>query len=238
MSGAPILNPGLDAAALAGDFARHHRLHIPGLLTTDSAQRLQRGLAQETDYSIAIMTPQGAQYAKPAALAQPDLMRQVQIGAFNRAHDGLFSFLYDVHTITQTGDAYPAADHYLRGVTDFLEGTAFLEFCRTVTGLHDIAFADAQATRYRPGHFLTLHDDNVPEQKRLAAYVLNLTPRWRPEWGGLLLFLDGEGHVEQGFTPAFNALNIFTVPQRHVVTQVAPFADEPRLSITGWLRAR
>jgi Rps23 Pro-64 3,4-dihydroxylase Tpa1-like proline 4-hydroxylase len=235
---APVLNPGLDADALSKDFARQGRLHIRNLLTSDSASRLHRCLEQETDYSVAIMTEQGAQYAKPAALAQPDLMRQVQIGAYNRAHDGQFSFLYDVHIVTQTGAAYPAANHYLRAVTDFLEGEAFLGLCRAVTGLDGIAFADAQATRYRPGHFLTQHDDNVPEQKRLAAYVLNLTPRWRPEWGGLLLFLDGEGHVDQGFTPAFNALNIFTVPQRHIVTQVAPFAGGPRLSITGWLRSR
>jgi Rps23 Pro-64 3,4-dihydroxylase Tpa1-like proline 4-hydroxylase len=238
MSGGLQLNPGLDVGALARDFARHGRLHVRNLLTSDAAARLHRCLEQETDYSVAIMTEQGAQYAKPAALAQPDLMRQVQIGAYNRAHDGQFSFLYDVHVVTQTGAPYPQASHYLRAATDFLEGPAFLELCRKVTGLSDIAFADAQATRYRPGHFLTLHDDNVPEQKRLAAYVLNLTPRWRPEWGGMLLFLDGDGHVDQGFMPAFNALNIFTVPQRHVVSQVAPFAGGPRLSITGWLRAR
>ena len=83
-------------------------------MTAESAQRLHRWLAQETDYSVAIMTPQGAQYAKPAALAQPELMRQVQLGAFDRAHQGQFSFLYDVHTITQTGDPYPLAEHYLR----------------------------------------------------------------------------------------------------------------------------
>ena len=67
---------------------------------------------------------------------------------------------------------------------------------------------------------------------------MNLTARWRADWGGMLLFLDDEDHVAEGYMPAFNSLNIFKVPQRHAVSIVAPFAGEPRLSITGWLRAR
>jgi Rps23 Pro-64 3,4-dihydroxylase Tpa1-like proline 4-hydroxylase len=30
----------------------------------------------------------------------------------------------------------------------------------------------------------------VAGKNRVAAYVLNLTPRWRVEWGGLLMFHD------------------------------------------------
>ena len=54
--------------------------------------------------------------------------------------------------------------------------------------------------------------------------------------GGLLLFDGEDGHIERGFTPSFNALNLFTVPQPHSVSRVAPFAANRRYSITGWLR--
>nr|WP_240902836.1 2OG-Fe(II) oxygenase family protein [Caulobacter sp. SLTY] len=94
------------------------------------------------------------------------------------------------------------------------------------------------ATRYLPGHFLTAHDDAAPGKHRLYAYVLNLTARWRADWGGILMFLDEEDHVAEGYTPSFNALNIFRVPQRHAVSMVAPYAGEPRLSITGWIRSQ
>src|SRR5579871_4536410 len=181
MDDTPALNPDLDVVALAAAYAQHQRLHIPHLLTEASAQRLYRCLEREIAYTLAIMTAQGAQYAKPEALTRPEVMARVQAGAYGRAQDGLFAFLYDWHNLTQTGDPYPDSGHYLRQVTDFLGGAAFLSFCRQVTGLETIAFADAQATRYRPGHFLTLHDDMVPAQKRLAAYVLNLTPQWRAE---------------------------------------------------------
>ena len=107
-----------------------------------------------------------------------------------------------------------------------------------VTGEDRARYCDAQATRYRKSHFLTTHDDAVEGKDRLFAYVLNFTRDWRPDWGGELLFFDEAGHVAAGFTPTFNALNIFRVPQPHAVSFVAPFAQAPRLSITGWIRMK
>ncbi|MFD1789097.1 2OG-Fe(II) oxygenase family protein, partial [Sphingomonas floccifaciens] len=64
-----------------------------------------------------------------------------------------------------------------------------------------------------------------------------LTPQWRPEWGGLLLFHD-DREVAHGFVPGFNTLNLFRVPQRHSVSEVTRAAPHRRYSITGWLRSR
>ncbi|MNL50034.1 hypothetical protein D3C87_1730150 [compost metagenome] len=68
--------------------------------------------------------------------------------------------------------------------------------------------------------------------------MLNLTPRWRAEWGGQLQFLDADGDVSESLIPAFDALNVFRVPQSHAVSVVAPFAGAPRYSITGWWRSQ
>lgn len=65
---------------------------------------------------------------------------------------------------------------------------------------------------------------------------MNLSPDWRPDWGGLLMFEGADSHIEQGFVPSFNALNLFAVPARHFVSYVAPFAPRRRYSVTGWLR--
>ena len=69
-----------------------------------------------------------------------------------------------------------------------------------------------------------------------AAYVFGLSPDWRTEWGGLLLFHRAGGEVE-GLTPAFNTLNLFAVPQLHSVSQVTRAAPMRRYSIPGWLRS-
>lgn len=66
---------------------------------------------------------------------------------------------------------------------------------------------------------------------------MNLTPRWRTEWGGLLQFHDARGDLSHALAPAYNAIHVFTVPQLHSVSYVAPFAGAPRFAITGWLRA-
>ncbi|MNN76656.1 hypothetical protein D3C81_1930560 [compost metagenome] len=93
-------------------------------------------------------------------------------------------------------------------------------------------------TRYLPGHFLNRHSDANPKTERLYAYVLNLSPGWRAEWGGLLQFLDEGGDITETFVPSFGALNVFAVPQMHAVSTVAPFAGGPRYSVTGWWRAK
>ena len=108
---------------------------------------------------------------------------------------------------------------------------------RRITGQAGIEFADAQATLYKPGDFLTMHTDTAAGQNRFAAFVLNMTPIWRADWGGVLQFFDARMHVSGGFVPCFNALNVFLVPSEHAVSQVA-LQGANRYSITGWLRSR
>jgi Rps23 Pro-64 3,4-dihydroxylase Tpa1-like proline 4-hydroxylase len=118
----------------------------------------------------------------------------------------------------------------------FLASPEFLAFIREVTGVEAIAWPNADATLYGPFDFLTLHDDKHTEFDRLVAYVLNMTPMWRPDWGGALQFFDAHGQIEEGYMPTFNALNLFRVPKLHSVSLVAPFGGA-RYSVTGWFHS-
>lgn len=120
---------------------------------------------------------------------------------------------------------------------DFMSSPEVLELMAQITAVDDLGFADGQATAYSPGHFLTRHDDDVTGKQRRAAYVFGLAPGWRAEWGGLLMFHGEDGNINEAFTPAMGALRIFSVPCLHSVSYVTPFAPEPRISVTGWLRA-
>lgn len=150
------------------------------------------------------------------------------------ATDG-FQYLYDNHPIYDLDEAGQAEAVWSELVA-FLNGEAFLGLMRDLTGEAGIAMADAQLTRFRPAHFLTEHDDQAAGKKRFFAYVLNLTPRWKIDWGGLLAFHGDDGNVTEAFTPRFNALNLLKVPAPHSVTQVALSAGADRYSVTGWLR--
>jgi Rps23 Pro-64 3,4-dihydroxylase Tpa1-like proline 4-hydroxylase len=142
-----------------------------------------------------------------------------------------FQFRYDVIRLNEKSAGL------LAEFRDFMSSPDVVQVMRQIVGAGDIAFADAHASRYQPGHFLTTHDDHLDTMGRRAAYVMNLTPKWRPDWGGLLQFFDRRGDVVRAFTPGYNLLNLFRVPQAHNVSWVTPLAAAPRYAVTGWLRA-
>jgi len=148
-----------------------------------------------------------------------------------------FQYIYDRLRLGPARAMGLKAPQALYDLHDLFNSPAFLDFARGLTGDDRIAYVDAQATRYLPGHFLNGHDDTQAEAGRLYAYVLNVSPVWRAEWGGLLMFLGDAGDVIETFAPAVGTLNVFRVPQAHAVSMVAPFAGAPRYSVTGWWRS-
>ncbi|MEO7386505.1 MAG: 2OG-Fe(II) oxygenase family protein [Gammaproteobacteria bacterium] len=227
-----------DAAVRREELADQGWTQLPGFLQAHGAESLHTTLAQVVDWRF-VLNHQGRhhdihplQVAAIDASARQAIAAGVAAGAqrgFQYAYDN-----YPVGDIAADGGKLPAQ---IAGVHDLIVGGPFVAFARDLTGDARIASADLQATRYRPGHFLTTHDDSLEGKHRLYAYVLGLTKSWRPEFGGLLLFHDGAGHIQHGLTPGFNVLNIFRVPHPHSVSQVATFAPAFRYSVTGWLKS-
>ncbi len=233
-----LLNPRLDQEKLAGEFLLNRRIHIPNFLAPAGAERLFAHLRQRQDWRLVINEGEKLFELDRSAQAAlgADQKTQLDTAIYQRARHG-FQFRYETIRVPdleadRASDASPLADF-----ARFLSSERSLQFLRAVTGRSDIRFADAQATAYGPHHFLTAHDDAVEGKNRIAAYVFNLTPDWRADWGGLLMFHGRDGHVDQAFTPRFNALNIFEVPQPHSVSFVAPFVPYRRYAVTGWLRS-
>lgn len=231
------INPALDTGALAEVFAAKGRIHIPGVLTDDSARALHRVLHAETDWIRATVSL-GQPLDTPAREidARPAAERAAFVAdAYAEAAHG-FHYLFDRVWMTAALDGGETLKPAWAALHRFLNGPDFLGLIRAVTRDERPRLADAQATRYRRGHFLNEHDDQHPAFGRLYAYVLNLTPGWRTDWGGLLTFAGEDGHLADAYVPAFNALNLFRVPQVHAVSVIAPFAAEARYAITGWIR--
>jgi hypothetical protein len=230
------LSPALDVAALRAAFAARRRLHIPGVLATDSAERIAGAMEDCDGWKVSVSA--GGEFfelpLKGRVAAEPGKQGWIDQARVDGAEPRM-QYIFDTRRLDMEPEDGPR--DAVSEVPGFLNGPDFLAFVRGVTGDDRIDFADAQATRYRPGHVLTGHDDAAEGKNRLYAYVLNLTRDWRADWGGVLAFEGADGHIEEGFAPAFNALNIFAVPMRHAVTQVAGFAPRDRLSITGWLRS-
>lgn len=220
-------------------FKGHGRLHVPDILERDVAEGLHGALqaAQEWTRSIHVEAGRDLDISVNELEALPPAERAALEHDIANASTDSLQYMFDTVRISAPLKAGLSVPGAMRDVYDFLNGRAFLDFVACLTGDDRVAFADVMATRYLPGHFLTAHGDENPTERRLYAYVLNLTPQWRADWGGVLMFLDEDGHVAEGYIPAFNALNIFSVPQTHAVSMVTRLARTPRLSVTGWIHA-
>jgi SM-20-related protein len=227
-----------DRAALAARLASTGRVQIPDLLDDASAAMLLDEARLRTPFQTVTLGGKGhvdlpAAWLEGLTPAQrTDMGRAAQEAATERFH-----YLYDNHPLWDLDEA-GRLDGVWKAWLAFANSEAFLGPMREITGEPRIAFADAQVTRYRRGHFLTAHDDGIEGKNRYFAYVLNLSPRWKIEWGGLLMFHGDDGHVAEAFLPNFNSLNLLKVPALHSVSQVSLFAGDDRLAVTGWLRGR
>lgn len=232
------LSPDLDVAALNRAFSVRRRLHIPGILQSESARVVTEAMEAFDDWRASVCAS-GETFELPLrgrAAADPGKQGWIDQARID-GDSPRMQYVFDTRRLGLEAETGIAPDA-VSAVLDLLNGPEFIAFARGVTGDDRIDFADAQATRYRPGQVLTGHDDTAPGKNRLYAYVLNLTREWRADWGGALIFPGPDGHIEAGFTPAYNALNLFAVPMLHAVTQVATFSPRDRLSVTGWLRSR
>ncbi|MES2862422.1 MAG: 2OG-Fe(II) oxygenase family protein [Pseudomonadota bacterium] len=238
------LSPDLDVSALAQAFtAGCQRLHIPGVLASEDAEAVAAVLEAETRWKTTVAAG-GTFLELPlnGRVAEDPAKQSWLDEAAVDCSSPLTQYIFDTRRLTADRElgktnALERGGDAADAVLDFLNSEAFIAFARAVTGDDRIDLADAQASRYRPGHVLTAHNDVSPGKNRLYGYVLNFSRDWRADWGGNLVFYGEDGHIQMGWTPAFNALNLFVVPTLHAVTEVASFAARDRLSIVGWLRS-
>ena len=229
------LSTALDVAGASQRLAATSRVRLPGLLQDGVGALYDAVTDPGMLWMRAIHNPWNAEVPVALFEAEPlDEQARLIALAHEEATDG-FQFIFDRLKLGQARAMGLTIPQPLYDLHAWFNSEAFLSFARALTGDERIAYVDAQATRYLPGHFLNRHTDEHVDAGRLYAYVLNLTPDWRAEWGGLLMFLEG-GEVVETFLPGAGTLNVFRVPQSHAVSMVAPFAGVPRHSITGWWR--
>ncbi len=234
------LNPDLDVDALATAFTEKKRLQIKKALRKDDALHIHSVLVNKTPWEFTYC--EGETISSIPLVEMENMPPQERMALARRvaqtAQQG-FGHAYNTFTFHQEIEKGNYLDHPLKAFDDFMTSEAFLSFARKITGDDTISGAGAAASWFGPGHYLNMHIDSLPEWDLRAAFIFYFCPTWRADWGGELKFFpDKRGsYVEEAFFPAFNALNIMTVPKYHSVGVVAPFAGAPRLAISGWLFA-
>jgi SM-20-related protein len=227
-----------DVLVHARTFKEHGYVHIPDFIDASDATLLYEQLRQQTDWRQVLTTTSGfveLDRATRSGMA-PDTATALDNAVYAQARAD-FQYRFETVRVPDSAAERAASTDTMCDFARMMSSGDARDFLRGVTGAEDVQYADAQATAYSPGDFLTGHDDAVAGKSRRAAYVFGLTPIWRLEWGGLLLFHGSDGHVERGLVPTFNSLNLFAVPRIHSVSEVTRAAAYRRYAITGWLRA-
>lgn len=232
------LNPHLDLAPYAETFRLRGIVQIPDILEAEAAEAVSALLGGGIPWRLILTDgadkPIHFSRAEIQALGEPRFQSMMQ-DALARARQNR-GYVYTM---------YPMIEAYMRGwdpgnpihlMTEFINSAEYLDLGRTVCGIPAITKADAHATLYGPGHYLTRHLDHGEDRERRAAYVMGFTRNWQPDWGGLLLFLNEKQDISEGYLPRFNVLTIFDIKYLHTVTQVSTFAGAGRYSVTGWFR--
>lgn len=211
----------------------HRRTLIRDFFEPHVADALYRALVAQ-DWSLVYRENRADQKVRGAELRQMGVVGRADLSqriVKEAERDFQFAFLsHDMAQAEESGQT-DLLTRFLR----WMNSEEFFQPMRELTGISAINRLYAQGTGYGPGHFLMVHDDEVPVENRRAAYVINLTQSWRPDWGALLHFCDPSGNVVDTFYPHFNSLSIFLVPQDHFVSYVPPYAKGERYAITGWL---
>lgn len=226
----------LNQKAAAKTFKKIGRVLIPNILEKDGADLLLQHVSTMPEMNL-VFRNQQKHYdlsANGFENLDPEDKADIQNSVYSCAQRefGYMYKNYPISDLVQSGNC----SALLRDFLEFLNTKSMLDALRRITGFQNIDYVDAQATRFDPGHFLTSHNDSVDGKNRLAAYVLNLSPRWHPDWGGNLMLYDDENNVMDVFVPKMNSLSLFAVGTQHAVSLVSPFARRPRVAITGWLR--
>ncbi len=232
-----MINNELDVDHWKQQLATRGRVQIADFLQPEAAELLRDCLTHDVPWSLAEHSGGAAQTHGRERALDDAAYREVLETAYRNARES-FQFVYDSYMLLRARKEGWDPGLRLHVVLEFLNSPDFIDFARYLTGDDAINAVNAQATRYRPGQFLTPHDDRHSGEGRRHAYVINLTPRWKAEWGGLLQFIGADGGVIETLMPRWNALSIFRVPQLHLVSLVSPWAGEDRLAITGWFLAR
>lgn len=227
------INQNLDLDKLARDYSVDLRVRINDFLPEDQARHLSQCLAKLSTYRHAfILDGRYGEASDEDLRALPTDERNKFINDIMKQAASGVGFWYERHQVTSNDEGL------LGDMFKWLNSEALLETIAKITAITPYRSAIAQATRYRRGDFLTRHQDIVTQEKRKVAFVINLPPRWHPDWGGLLQFYELSGAPRDAWNPDFNSLSLFDVSHVHSVTSISPFAPEARLAVSGWFQLR
>ena len=166
---AEFLNTNTDYRRPAGQLRQQGFTQIPDFLELGFARSLYQCLVTQVPWSLACHTTQGPRTVDANDLTSMDeTTRQALEGEIEaQATDG-FGFAYESYMMVTAYLEKRNPGLLLHTLLELLNHPTTLALLREISGDPTVTQLDAQATCYRPGHFLRFHDDLKASEQRLS----------------------------------------------------------------------
>lgn len=215
---------------LKTEFDIKKRLKINNFLKNTFAEELYKYALLEKNWILATGIDKN-KYEK-AATQQNDKINNLQIKNINTAF-GNDQFTYNFYRTMNANNKMSYLEYTFRNI---LSSTDFIDKLNKITNLQLTKLTTIFLSKYKSGSFLSPHSDKGNGK---LAFVINLTKNWKPQYGGVLHFMNDERtEIIDSFIPSFNTLMIFEVPIEngipHFVSHIAPNVKYNRYALTGW----
>ncbi len=212
------------------EFGLKKRLKINNFLKNIFAEELYKYALLEKNWILATGIDKN-KYEK-AATQQNDKVNSLQIKNIQTAF-GNDQFTYNFYRTMNANNKMSYLEYTFRNI---LSSNDFICKLNKITGLELTKLTTIFLSKYKSGSFLSPHSDKGNGK---LAFVINLTKNWKPQYGGVLHFMNDERtEIIDSFIPSFNTLMIFEVPVEtgipHFVSHIAPNVKYNRYALTGW----
>jgi SM-20-related protein len=122
----------------------------------------------------------------------------------------------------------------LKDTITWLGAEPTLDMISDITGKKPLTDSSCTITRFSQGQFLTTNTFTKLEEKSKIGFILDLTPDWKADWGGLLQLHAEDGEPAIAFTPKFNNLILFDASRPFSISYLAPYIKYYKYSLMGW----
>jgi Rps23 Pro-64 3,4-dihydroxylase Tpa1-like proline 4-hydroxylase len=210
-------------------FEINKRVKIFNFFENNGVELLYKNIILENNWILATGINKN-KYEK-SAISQFNKINSLQIKNVNNAF-GNDQFSYNFYR-SMNGVKMSYIEFNIRQI---LNSKEFIDILNNITGLGLTKLTTLFLSKYKSGSFLSPHSDKGNGR---LAYVINLTKNWKPQYGGILHFMnENRTEIIDSYVPIFNSLYIFYVPEDkgipHYVSHVCPNVKYNRYSITGW----
>ena len=168
------LNPSLDAEQIAADLAARKRVQIRDFLGPPSAEALLAHLQDFADWRHVLNAADNVYEIPCDELASMDEAQRVVLDRKTDERAAReFQFRFDTIRVPDSEPQRIATKTLLAEFAMFLSSPSVVGWFRSITGCNEVDFADAQATRYRNGAYLT--GTTTPSKGKSVALLMSST---------------------------------------------------------------